>query len=204
MYQKYLKRILDFILSLTALILLSPIMLILAMTGWIMLRGNPFFFQKRPGKDGKIFRMVKFRTMSNARDGHGNLLPDEKRMIPYGAFLRKTSLDEIPELFNIVKGDMAIVGPRPLLVKYLPLYTEEQARRHEVRPGLTGLAQVHGRNAISWEERFSWDVRYVDNVSFRGDFRILLQTVMTVLKRDGISSGSSVTMEEFTGSQEKK
>ena len=204
MYQKYLKRILDFILSLTALILLSPIMLILAMTGWIMLRGNPFFFQKRPGKDGKIFRMVKFRTMSNARDGHGNLLPDEKRMIPYGAFLRKTSLDEIPELFNIVKGDMAIVGPRPLLVKYLPLYTEEQARRHEVRPGLTGLAQVHGRNAISWEERFAWDVRYVDNVSFRGDVRILLQTVMTVLKRDGISSGSSVTMEEFTGSQEKK
>lgn len=173
------------------------------------MNGNPFFTQLRPGrigKDGKekIFKLIKFRTMLNAKDKEGNLLPDEKRLNRYGRLLRTTSLDELPELINIIRGDMSIVGPRPLLVRYLDRYNAHQARRHEVRPGFTGLAQIHGRNAISWEEKFDWDVKYVDNVTFFGDLKIIFGTIKTVLKREGISSGTSATMEEFMGSTEIK
>ncbi len=199
MYAKCLKRVLDFTLSLLALLVLSPVLLSLTVVGAIAMKGNPFFTQLRPGKNEKIFRLIKFRTMTNKRDENGDLLPDEARLIPYGKFLRTTSLDELPELINILKGDMSIVGPRPLLVKYLPLYNEEQRHRHDVRPGLTGLAQVNGRNAVSWEERFRWDIRYLENITFLGDVKIIWKTVMTVLKRDGISSATSETMEEFTG-----
>ena len=163
------------------------------------MKGNPFFTQERPGLHEKIFKLVKFRTMTNAKGPEGELLPDEKRLIPYGKFLRATSLDEIPELFNILLGQMAIVGPRPLLTEYLPRYSAEQHRRHEVRPGLTGYAQAHGRNAVSWQERFRMDVWYVDHVSFRTDFGILLATVRGVLKHEGISSETSATMEKFMG-----
>ena len=203
MYAKYFKRAMDFALSLMALIVLSPVLTILTVAGAIAMRGNPFFTQLRPGKNEKIFRLIKFRTMSNAKDQQGNLLPDEKRLNKYGKFLRSTSLDELPELLNILVGDMSIVGPRPLLVKYLPLYNEEQKHRHDVRPGLTGYAQVHGRNAITWEEKFRLDVDYVNSITFMGDVRILLGTVKAVLKRDGISSETSATMEEFLGSTEE-
>jgi lipopolysaccharide/colanic/teichoic acid biosynthesis glycosyltransferase len=163
--------------------------------------GSPVLFsQERPGLDGKTFRLYKFRTMTDERDENGNLLPDEDRLPPFGMKLRSTSLDELPELFNILAGDMSIVGPRPQLVRYLPRYNKHQARRHEVRPGFTGLAQIHGRNAISWEEKFDWDVKYVDSVSFLGDVRIILATVKTVLKKEGINSETSSTMEEFMGS----
>ncbi|MBQ8174434.1 MAG: sugar transferase [Clostridia bacterium] len=205
MYAKFFKRLFDFLLSLIALLVLSPILLILMLIGAIAMRGNPFFVQSRPGKINrrtgkeKIFKLLKFRTMSNKKDKDGNLLPDEVRLNGYGKFLRSTSLDELPELLNILVGDMSIVGPRPLLVKYLPLYTEEQRKRHLVRPGLTGYAQAHGRNALSWEERFDMDVKYVQHITLLGDIKILFATVMAVLKRDGISSESSVTMEEFTG-----
>lgn len=204
MYAKLFKRPIDFILSLLALSLLSPILLILMLVGAIAMGGNPFFRQMRPGKKDKsgkerIFGLIKFRTMSNKRDENGELLPDEKRLNGYGKFLRATSLDELPELINILVGDMSIVGPRPLLVKYLPLYSEEQRRRHDVRPGLTGYAQVHGRNAISWDEKFKLDVAYVDKITFWGDVKILFGTVGAVLKREGISSETSVTMEEFRG-----
>lgn len=206
MYAKFWKRFFDFTLSLLALIVLSPILLILTVVGAIAMRGNPFFTQLRPGKKGrdgkeKIFRLIKFRTMSNKRDRNGNLLPDADRLNGYGKFLRATSLDELGELLNIMKGDMSIVGPRPLLPKYLPLYNEHQARRHEVRPGFTGLAQVSGRNAISWEEKFDLDVEYVDHITFLGDWKIIFKTVWTVLKREGISSETSVTMEEFKGTK---
>lgn len=204
MYANCFKRLLDFSLSLVALVVLSPVFLILTIVGAAMMHSNPFFTQLRPGKNEKIFRLIKFRTMTNEKDRNGELLPDDKRLTRYGKFLRSTSLDELPELINILKGDMAIVGPRPLLVKYLPLYNEEQRRRHEVRPGLTGLAQVHGRNTVSWEDKFRWDVRYVDSITFLGDVRILLDTVLAVLKRDGITSETSVTMEEFTGNTEKE
>ena len=199
-YERVFKRLIDFILSLAALLLLSPLLLVLTVTGAVMMKGNPFFCQDRPGKDARIFKLVKFRTMTNGKDGDGKLLPDAQRLNGYGKKIRSLSLDELPELVNIVKGDMAIVGPRPLLPKYLPRYNAHQARRHEVRPGITGLAQVHGRNAISWEERFDWDVKYVDHVTFAGDVKIVLETVRTVLKREGISSGTSATMEEFMGS----
>ncbi len=199
MYAKCFKRCIDVMLSLLALIILSPVILILMLIGAVVMRSNPFFTQLRPGKNEKIFRLIKFRTMTNAKDENGDLLPDELRLTSYGKFLRSTSLDELPELFNIFKGDMSIVGPRPLLVKYLPLYNEEQRRRHNVRPGLTGLAQVNGRNAVSWEDKFRYDVQYVDNITLIGDIKILWGTVLTVLKRDGISSETSVTMEEFTG-----
>ena len=207
MYAKYLKRPLDFILSLIGLILISPLLLVLAAIGAVAMRGNPFFVQERPGKKGKngqekIFKLIKFRTMSNAKDKDGNLLPDDVRLNKYGRFLRSTSLDELPELFNIVKGDLSIVGPRPLLVRYLDRYNKEQRRRHDVRPGLTGLAQISGRNAITWEEKFRIDVEYVDNITFFGDVKIILGTVGAVLKRDGISSETSSTMEEFMGSTE--
>ena len=199
MYAKCFKRVFDFLLSLMALAVLWPLLLILAIVGAIAMKGNPFFTQQRPGKDEKIFKLIKFRTMSNAKDKEGNLLPDDQRLNAYGKFLRSTSLDELPELWNILIGDMAIVGPRPLLVKYLPLYNEQQRRRHEVRPGLTGYAQVNGRNAVSWEEKFRMDVEYVDAVTCFGDIRILWNTVMVVLKREGISAESCATVEEFTG-----
>ena len=203
-YGKYIKRILDFILSLLALIILSPFILIFTVIGAIKMKGNPFFVQKRPGKDGKIFSLIKFRTMTNKKDRDGNLLPDEKRLTSYGKFLRSTSIDEVLEIINILKGDMSIIGPRPLLVKYLPLFNEYQKHRHDVRPGLTGYAQVHGRNAVSWEEKFDMDVKYVQHITFMGDLQILLETVVKVLKRDGISSETSVTMEEFRGTSEKE
>lgn len=204
MYAKCFKRGMDFLLSLLALILLSPILLILTAVGAVAMRGNPFFTQLRPGKDERIFKLIKFRTMSNAKDRAGNLLPDEARLNRYGRFLRSTSLDELPELINILKGDMAIVGPRPLLVKYLPLYNEEQRHRHDVRPGLTGYAQVHGRNAISWEERFRMDVEYVRSITLWGDVKILFGTVRAVLKREGVHSQTSETMEEFLGSESEE
>ena len=204
MYAKFFKRFLDFILSLTALIVLSPILMILIILGAFAMKGNPFFIQPRAGEKGKdgnekIFKLIKLRTMSNAKDKEGNLLPDDIRLNKYGKFLRSTSLDELPELINILKGDMSIVGPRPLLVKYIPRYTEEQRRRHEVRPGLTGYAQINGRNAISWEERFAYDVEYVDHITFFGDVKIILGTVKVVFKRSGISSETCATMEEFKG-----
>ena len=199
MYKRFVKRCLDFLLSLAALIILSPVLLLVAILVRCKL-GSPILFkQKRPGLHEKIFCMYKFRTMTDAKDADGNLLPDEMRLTKFGKLLRSTSLDELPELFNILKGDMAIVGPRPLLVQYLPRYNERQHHRHDVRPGFTGLAQVNGRNSISWQEKFEWDVRYVENVSFLMDLRIIAKTVKVVLKRDGISSETSATMEEFRG-----
>ena len=208
MYAKFFKRVIDFTLSLIALIVLSPILLILMIVGAIAMGGNPFFTQMRPGRirkktgEERIFKLIKFRTMSNAKDNDGNLLPDAVRLNKYGRFLRSTSLDELPELLNILIGDMSIVGPRPLLVRYLDRYTPEQRRRHEVRPGFTGLAQISGRNAISWEDKFRLDVQYVDHITFVGDIKIILGTVKTVLKREGISSETSATMEEFMGTKE--
>lgn len=199
MYKKGFKRIVDFTLSLCAILVLSPVLLVLTVLGAIMMKGNPFFTQLRPGKDEKIFRLIKFRSMTCEKDKDGNLLPDEQRLNKYGKLLRSTSLDELPELFNILIGDMSIVGPRPLLVKYLPLYNQEQKRRHEVRPGLTGLAQISGRNAITWEEKFRLDVQYVDNITFWFDIKIIFSTVGKIFKREGISSESSATMEEFMG-----
>lgn len=202
-YEKYVKRPQDFICSLVAIILLSPVMAVVALLVRIKL-GSPIIFkQERPGLKEKVFTLYKFRTMTDEKDEEGNLLPDEVRLTRFGKLLRSTSLDELPGLFNILNGDMSIVGPRPLLVKYLPLYNEHQARRHEVRPGFTGYAQVHGRNSISWEEKFDLDVEYVDHITFSQDWTIIFQTVKTVLKREGISSDSSVTMEEFRGSDKK-
>lgn len=201
MYEKYFKRVIDFTLSLIALIVLSPILLVLVIVTAIAMKGNPFFTQQRPGKDEKIFRLIKFRTMTNERDENGEFLPDDVRLNKFGKFLRSTSLDELPELINILIGDMSIVGPRPLLVKYLPLYNDEQRRRHNVRPGLTGNAQANGRNALSWEDKFKLDIEYVDNLSFAFDVKIIFDTVKAVLKRDGISSETSATMEEFKGNE---
>ncbi len=203
MYIKFFKRFFDVVLSFCALVVLSPLLLILTVVGVFAMHGNPFFVQKRPGKDEKIFKLIKFRTMSNLKDENGELLPDELRLNKYGIWLRKTSCDELLEIINILKGDMSIVGPRPLLVKYLPRYNERQHRRHEVRPGLTGYAQAHGRNAVSWEEKFEMDVWYVENVSLKTDIKIIFDTVKIVLKRDGISSDTAATMEEFTGSAEE-
>ena len=183
-----------------AIIVLSPLLLLLTLLGAIFMKGNPFFTQERPGWHEKIFKLVKFRTMTCETDAAGNPLPDEQRLIPYGKFLRRTSLDELPELFNILIGDMSVIGPRPLLVRYLPRYNEEQRHRHDVRPGLTGYAQAHGRNALTWEERFKMDVWYTRNVSFRVDVGIFFRTIRAVFKREGISSQTSVTMEEFMGS----
>lgn len=204
MYAKFLKRLFDFVLALIGLIVLSPVLLILMVLGAVKMKGNPFFTQERPGKNEKIFKLIKFRSMTCEKDGQGNLLPDEKRLTKYGKLLRSTSLDELPELFNILKGDMSIVGPRPLLVRYLERYNTFQRRRHEVRPGLTGYAQVHGRNAITWEEKLRYDVEYVDNITFLADIKIILGTVKAVLKRDGISSQTSATMEEFMGTVEEE
>lgn len=201
MYRRYIKRLLDIVLSLCALIVLSPILLILTILGTIIMKGNPFFVQERPGLHERIFKVAKLRTMSNAKDKDGNLLPDAERLTAYGRFLRSTSLDELPELWCILKGDMSIIGPRPLLVKYLPLYNEEQHHRHDVRPGLTGYAQSHGRNTVTWEDKFRMDVWYTRNVSFRVDLSIFIRTIIAVLKREGINSSSSATMEEFKGSE---
>lgn len=202
-YEKYIKRPQDFFCALLALIALSPVLLIVAILVRIKLGSPVLFKQDRPGKDGKIFKLYKFRTMTDERDEKGELLPDDKRLPAFGQRIRATSLDELPELINIINGDMSIVGPRPLLVQYLPRYNAHQARRHEVRPGFTGLAQIHGRNAISWEEKFDWDVKYVDHITFKGDVKIIMETVRTVLKREGISGGESATMTEFMGSAEK-
>lgn len=202
MYAKYIKRVLDFVLSLMALIVLSPLLVILIILGAVFMRGNPFFTQARPGKNEKIFKLIKFRTMDNRKDKDGKLLPDDVRLNKYGRILRSTSLDELPELINILIGDMSIVGPRPLLVKYLPRYNEEQRHRHDVRPGLTGYAQAHGRNAVAWEEKFKMDVWYTRNISFITDVKVIIDTVKVVLKRDGISSDTSATMEEFMGTKE--
>ena len=198
-YAKYVKRYLDVFVSLVGLLVLSPVLLLLIIFGTIEMKGNPFFTQKRPGKDGKIFNLIKFRTMTNEKDKEGNLLPDEQRLTAYGKFLRSTSLDELTELWNILKGDLSLIGPRPLLVKYLPLYNSFQRHRHDVRPGLTGYAQVHGRNQVSWEKKFEMDVWYVQHVTFLEDLKILFETVAVVLKREGISSETSATMEEFKG-----
>ncbi len=199
-YEAWIKRPLDAFLSTGALIVFSPILLVTAILVRLKLGSPVLFTQDRPGRDEKIFKLYKFRTMTDERDDSGELLPDEQRLTDFGKKLRETSLDELPELINLVKGDMAVVGPRPLLVRYLSRYNRYQARRHEVRPGFTGLAQVHGRNAISWEEKFDWDVKYVDRITFLTDAKIIVDTVKTVLKREGISGGGIATMTEFTGS----
>ncbi len=201
MYQNFFKRILDFCLSFCAILCLSPVLLVLTIVGALKMKGNPFFTQQRPGKNERIFKLIKFRTMTCETDSNGNLLPDEKRLVPYGIFLRSTSLDELPELFNILKGDMSIVGPRPLLVCYLPRYNEEQRHRHDVRPGLTGYAQVNGRNTVTWEDKFKMDVEYTRHVTFIGDMKIILKTVLKVLKREGISGEGAATMTEFMGTE---
>lgn len=203
MYQKYIKRLLDIILSLIAIIITLPIFLITGILVLIFLGKPAIFRQKRPGKKEKIFTMYKFRTMSNKKDKDGNLLPDELRLTKLGKFLRKTSLDEIPEFINILKGDMSFVGPRPLLVEYLPYYTEEEHHRHDVRPGLTGLAQVSGRNSLNWKSKFSKDIEYVNNITFLNDLKIVFKTIIAVLKREGINDQKTVTMTSLIDERKK-
>ena len=200
MYKHFFKRFLDFWISLIALICISPILLVV--TIWLHFANKgagAFFFQERPGKDGKLFRIVKYKTMTDERDTEGNLLPDEARLTKVGKFVRSTSIDELPQLFNVLKGDMALIGPRPLLVQYLPLYSPEQARRHEVRPGISGWAQCHGRNAISWKQKFEYDVWYVDHVSMMTDLKVIFITINNVLARKDINSDTAATMEAFNG-----
>ena len=206
MYAKYFKRLIDFCFSLFGLILLSPLMVVLTVTGAIVMKGNPFFIQKRPGKkdkngNEKIFSLIKFRTMTNNKDNNGNLLPSSERLNRYGSFLRKLSLDELPELWNILKGEMSLFGPRPLLVKYLPLYSEEQRHRHDTRPGLTGFAQINGRNALTWEEKFELDIVYVNNISFIFDLSIFFKTILTVFKHQNVEGQHDKIVKEFTGTE---
>lgn len=200
MYKNYLKRIIDFFIALFALIVVSPLMI--TVTVWLHFANKgagAFFLQERPGRYGKIFKVVKYKTMTDEKDTNGNLLPDEDRLTPIGRFIRSTSIDELPQLINVLKGDMALIGPRPLLVKYLPLYSKKQARRHEVRPGISGWAQCHGRNAISWTQKLEYDVWYVDNISLWTDIRIIWKTIISVLQRDGISAENNVTIDDFNG-----
>lgn len=197
MYAAFWKRFIDFSLSLIALIILLPVLLILIVTGSAVLGGNPFFTQLRPGKDEKIFRLIKFRSMTNKKDENGKLLPDEVRLVPYGKFLRATSLDELPSLINIIKGDLSIVGPRPQLVRDMVFMTSEQRRRHSVRQGLTGLAQCSGRNNMTWEQKFEYDLQYIENITFFGDVKIILKTVLKVFQRDGINQEGMATAEDL-------
>lgn len=200
MYKRYFKRILDFLISLTTLMIIWPILLLVTILLTLCNKGaGAFFFQERPGLNGKIFKIIKFKTMTDERDSEGNLLPDEKRLTRVGKFVRSTSIDELPQLWNVLVGDMALIGPRPLLVQYLPLYSKEQARRHEVRPGITGWAQCHGRNAITWTQKFKYDVWYVDHCSFLTDVKIIWITIKKVIVRDGISQEGQATMEAFNG-----
>ncbi len=200
MYKHFFKRLIDFLIALVALVCLSPLLLIVTLWLHFANKGaGAFFFQERPGKNGKIFKVVKYKTMTDERDAQGELLPDAQRLTKVGRFVRSTSIDELPQLFNVLKGDMALIGPRPLLVKYLPLYSPEQARRHDVRPGISGWAQCHGRNAISWAEKFQYDVWYVDHVSLLTDLKVIYLTLRTVLKREGISHEGAATMEAFNG-----
>ncbi len=199
MYRSFFKPLLDFLIALIGFIILSPIFIICVIFLMIANNGKPFFFQARPGKNGKIFKVIKFKTMNDKKDLNGNLLPDAERLTAVGSFIRKTSLDEIPQLLNVIKGDMSLIGPRPLLVEYLPLYSKEQSRRHVVKPGITGWAQVNGRNAISWEEKFKYDIYYVDHLSFALDFKIFFRTIEKVFKSEGINAADSATMERFTG-----
>lgn len=199
MYKSYFKRLIDTIASFCGLLLFSPILIIVSICLFISNNGKPFFFQARPGMNGKVFKIIKFKTMNERKDKDGNLLSDAERLTRVGSFVRKTSLDEIPQLFNVLIGDMSLIGPRPLLVQYLDLYTDFQKRRHEVRPGITGWAQVNGRNAISWKEKFDFDVWYVDHISFGLDFKILLLTIKKVFVREGISAEGHATMEVFKG-----
>lgn len=200
MYNSFLKRLLDLIIAFLACLIMSPFIIVITLWLHFANKGSgAFFFQKRPGKNGKIFKVIKYKTMTDERDQNGNLLPDEKRLTKVGRFVRSTSIDELPQLINVLKGDMALIGPRPLLVEYLPLYSKEQARRHDVRPGITGWAQVNGRNAISWKKKFELDIWYVDHCSFTLDMKIVFLTIKKVFKREGISSDTSVTMEMFNG-----
>lgn len=199
MYRVFVKRVFDFIVALTGLLIISPVFIVFFIALAIANEGKPFFLQKRPGKSGKIFTIIKFKTMNDKTDSKGNLLSDAERLTAVGSFVRKTSLDEIPQLINVLKGDMSLIGPRPLLVQYLPLYNEHQARRHEVRPGITGWAQVNGRNAISWNQKFDYDVWYVENISFILDCKIFFLTAKKVFIREGVSADGHVTIEPFKG-----
>lgn len=201
MYRKYFKRLFDFIVSLVALCALLPVFLVTALLLCFSNKGTPFFFQRRPGKNDQVFLLVKFKTMNDLKDSDGQLLPDEQRITRFGKFIRKSSLDEIPQLFNVLRGDMSLIGPRPLLVEYLPLYNDRQKRRHEVKPGITGWAQVNGRNAISWEQKFEYDVWYVENMSFRLDMKIIAMTIQKTLKSEGISQQGHATMPVFKGAE---
>lgn len=198
-YVSFFKPLTDFVVALIIFVVLSPVFVVVVVLLAIANSGKPFFFQRRPGKHGKIFKVIKFKTMNDRKDKNGELLPDADRLTAIGSFVRKTSLDEIPQMLNVLKGDMSLIGPRPLLEEYLPLYSETQMTRHDVRPGITGWAQVNGRNAISWQEKFSYDVWYVNNISFALDFKIFFMTIRNILRSEGISSGTSATMEKFRG-----
>jgi lipopolysaccharide/colanic/teichoic acid biosynthesis glycosyltransferase len=198
-YVRFIKPLIDFVVALVVFLIMSPVFIVAVVLLTIANSGKPFFFQSRPGKNGKVFKVIKFKTMNDRKDKNGELLPDAQRLTNVGKFIRKTSLDEVPQMLNVLRGDMSLIGPRPLLVEYLPLYSEEQSHRHDVKPGITGWAQVNGRNAISWKQKFEYDVWYVNNVSFALDIKIVLLTIRNILKSEGISSATSATMEKFTG-----